>query len=839
MELKYRIGDLLVDLHRNAVHYDGESARMTPKAEQLFLMLCRHPNQLIMRQQILEEIWADRYVEEATITNCVWQIRKAIGEQGRAILQTRAKRGYLLVFDPEAAAYVESDAAALEAAQGLVDAVETVGADPAIVDPGSLETAGDQYRSADRIRAKRSFSFGFPLRLAMFALALISLGLLTWHLRRNDATAFSKLFPADSANAELIAAVHAPDDPDGWLRKAMVRTIAEQAHLRGGNIVLLQNRPRKMNFRSPYVQVTVVNRRGADLHAEMRIVHSGRDRTKSFRGASQRLPFELESFFRDQFGPVNQKADYAVEQYAYGVAAEAQFDRVAALDHYRRALAHAPDRYEIKLAMARIFAMKGRELDAIAVLDGWQKASLTNGLRCQIETFLLDSSYQETESHSCERSVRQHLFKASDFRAIIRQANADPAKAVSATDWLHSVKLIVYAHIRLGELQQAELALSHAQRDATDAGWAWAVLDLNYLNSVSTAYLGDLEKSIEIRHEAAAGFYEIGDLDSSLYYRTLAWQMMPAMPGAKTTDRRAELASTIQSAEKIGNRKIGITAIDLLARVQPPLSDEWRNLHERMSILVQDSYGQRERALMQRWMLLETLRRRRYGEVLEGVTRLESIRTNDPVSKTWISMLKVRAFMALDRLDSAKSVFKEMEKQKFDFPSTGGLCHFGWLLVETGERLRAREMLNRCRELYQKDRLSKANVGDIGLLAEARLQSANGAVDAAWPVLRPRIDELLATREPTVSEAASLAALARYSIGMPGVDTVRIRRALAKAEQVSRLDGVDTKLLTEIHMLRWRLCSLDKKRECGQTLPGFAQEDLFEARLAQESVRRR
>ena len=57
-------------------------------------MLGRYPNLLMTREQILEIVWAGRVVEDAAITNCIWQIRKAIGQRGREVLRTRVERGY-------------------------------------------------------------------------------------------------------------------------------------------------------------------------------------------------------------------------------------------------------------------------------------------------------------------------------------------------------------------------------------------------------------------------------------------------------------------------------------------------------------------------------------------------------------------------------------------------------------------------------------------------------------------------------------------------------------------------------------------------------------------------
>ena len=91
------IGRLRVDLSRDVVSCVDEHTGLSPRAEDLLLLLCRHPGALVTREQILQRVWQGAVVEDGAITNCVWQIRRALGPDGKDILQTRTKRGYVLV----------------------------------------------------------------------------------------------------------------------------------------------------------------------------------------------------------------------------------------------------------------------------------------------------------------------------------------------------------------------------------------------------------------------------------------------------------------------------------------------------------------------------------------------------------------------------------------------------------------------------------------------------------------------------------------------------------------------------------------------------------------------
>ena len=98
----FRLGSLTIDLDQGVVLSEGGGASgLTPRAEDLLLLLARRANILVSREDILETVWAGRVVEDAAITHCVWQVRRALGDDGKDILQTRPKRGYVLVVPDE------------------------------------------------------------------------------------------------------------------------------------------------------------------------------------------------------------------------------------------------------------------------------------------------------------------------------------------------------------------------------------------------------------------------------------------------------------------------------------------------------------------------------------------------------------------------------------------------------------------------------------------------------------------------------------------------------------------------------------------------------------------
>lgn len=61
--------------------------------------LARHAPQVVSREQILEEVWAEAFIGEEVISHAVWELRKVFGDDARnsRYIQTVPRKGYRLV----------------------------------------------------------------------------------------------------------------------------------------------------------------------------------------------------------------------------------------------------------------------------------------------------------------------------------------------------------------------------------------------------------------------------------------------------------------------------------------------------------------------------------------------------------------------------------------------------------------------------------------------------------------------------------------------------------------------------------------------------------------------
>ena len=85
---------------------DGAKVPLRPKTAEVLRRLAESAGQVVTREELMRTVWPDVFVTDDNITQCVAEIRHALGEAGAGLLRTLPKRGYLLAAEalpPEAA----------------------------------------------------------------------------------------------------------------------------------------------------------------------------------------------------------------------------------------------------------------------------------------------------------------------------------------------------------------------------------------------------------------------------------------------------------------------------------------------------------------------------------------------------------------------------------------------------------------------------------------------------------------------------------------------------------------------------------------------------------------
>ena len=75
---------------------DGAEVPLRPKSFALLRLLVENAGRVVDRDAIMAAVWPDVVVTDESITQCVRDVRKALGDEAQALLKTVPKRGYLL-----------------------------------------------------------------------------------------------------------------------------------------------------------------------------------------------------------------------------------------------------------------------------------------------------------------------------------------------------------------------------------------------------------------------------------------------------------------------------------------------------------------------------------------------------------------------------------------------------------------------------------------------------------------------------------------------------------------------------------------------------------------------
>ncbi len=106
----YRFGPFRLDARERLLYRGEELVGLTPKAADTLLMLVRNPGRLLTKDELMQAVWPDSFVEENSLTQNIWMLRKVLGQTAeQAFIETVPKRGYRFVSEVQSAAAPQPD----------------------------------------------------------------------------------------------------------------------------------------------------------------------------------------------------------------------------------------------------------------------------------------------------------------------------------------------------------------------------------------------------------------------------------------------------------------------------------------------------------------------------------------------------------------------------------------------------------------------------------------------------------------------------------------------------------------------------------------------------------
>src|SRR5215467_9323671 len=142
----YIFGNYVLDTQRHELHHAGEPIKLRRKVFQVLAFLLAHGVRVVPKEEVMEHVWADRFVGDATLKSCITTLRKALGEKGRTprCVRTLHGQGYRFVAAVQEQEHLPVDAAPpalpLHGVEGVTyqTALASPPLAPSLTDPQSI-----------------------------------------------------------------------------------------------------------------------------------------------------------------------------------------------------------------------------------------------------------------------------------------------------------------------------------------------------------------------------------------------------------------------------------------------------------------------------------------------------------------------------------------------------------------------------------------------------------------------------------------------------------------------------------------------------------------------------
>jgi len=96
---KYEFGPFLLNVAQRKLLKDGNPVPLTPKAFDVLVLLIESGGRVVQKDELINRVWEDSFVEEGNLKVTVSMLRKALEEEAgeRRYIETVPRRGYRFV----------------------------------------------------------------------------------------------------------------------------------------------------------------------------------------------------------------------------------------------------------------------------------------------------------------------------------------------------------------------------------------------------------------------------------------------------------------------------------------------------------------------------------------------------------------------------------------------------------------------------------------------------------------------------------------------------------------------------------------------------------------------
>ena len=95
----YEFGPYRLDVGQRVLTRTGEAVSLTPKATDILTLLVVNAGQLVGKDELLQQVWPDTFVEESNLAQTIFLLRRVLGDERPAprYIETVVRRGYRFI----------------------------------------------------------------------------------------------------------------------------------------------------------------------------------------------------------------------------------------------------------------------------------------------------------------------------------------------------------------------------------------------------------------------------------------------------------------------------------------------------------------------------------------------------------------------------------------------------------------------------------------------------------------------------------------------------------------------------------------------------------------------
>ena len=97
----YEFGPFQIDNQNRLLFRDGQPVPLKPKVIETLLLLVENSGRVLEKDELIEKLWPDTFVDEANLTQNIYVLRKALttGADSTSYIETIPRRGYRFTGD--------------------------------------------------------------------------------------------------------------------------------------------------------------------------------------------------------------------------------------------------------------------------------------------------------------------------------------------------------------------------------------------------------------------------------------------------------------------------------------------------------------------------------------------------------------------------------------------------------------------------------------------------------------------------------------------------------------------------------------------------------------------